>query len=153
VSRVGLVLLGLLLAGLAATSRPFTNAADAETAAGFVLVLGPAALEWRRLRSRGPDPASQVPPPARASLPPAPAQPERQPSARSWPWLTLLASAGALELATYFAGFDGQRAQFPTISSFETALDTQPVLRGLLFLAWLALGASFALAGRPRGDP
>ncbi len=149
-SRAALVLLGLLLAGLAATSRPFTDAADAETAAGFVLVLGPAALEWQRQRTRGAD-AADPGPPARVTS--APAQPDCRPPARSWPWLTLFALAGALELATYFAGFDGQRAQFPTISSFETALDAHPVLRALLFLGWLALGASFALAGRPRGNP
>ncbi|MDA8072733.1 MAG: hypothetical protein M0Z82_14305 [Actinomycetota bacterium] len=134
-------------------SRPFTVAADAETALAFVGVIGLAlaANVWadrRRLLPVGGagvcgDPATGGPGVRRG----ADGSSRRAATGtvtgacpRAWPWVVLLAAVLVWELVCYFAGFDGHRAAFPTISSFETALGHWRAGRAVMVMAWMALG-------------
>lgn len=134
-------------------SRPFTVAADAETALAFVGVIGTALVAnvWadrRRLQTVGGagacrDPAAGGPeahPGAGDSSRPAATSTATGARPRAWPWAVLLAAVLVWELVCYFAGFGGQRAAFPTISSFETALGRWQAGRAAVVAAWMALG-------------
>lgn len=111
-----LLALAAVLSGLAGTTRPFTSAADAVTATGIAAVTVVAVVAVRR----GPE--------RRAAAG----------SARSW---YLVAAAGVLwELAVYFAGWSGRRAEFPTLSSLGDDLGRWPAGRAAMFLVWLLLG-------------
>ena len=64
-------------------------------------------------------------------------------------WVLALLLVAAVELGTYFAGWSGNRHDFPTISSlYDTAAQT-PALKAAVVFAWLALG--WALFHRETG--
>jgi hypothetical protein len=104
------------LSWVAGGTRPFSTAADAVTAAGFALVTAVAlvALRWAR-----------PPTPRRGAW---------------WPWAALGIVVVAFELAMYAAGFDGERARFPTLSALANAAGRPHAGRAGLFAAWLGLG-------------
>ena len=64
-----------------------------------------------------------------------------EPAGRWWPWAVLGVLVLALELTTYALG---PRVDYPTVSSlYDSAARVRPA-KGLLFSAWLALGAALA---------
>jgi hypothetical protein len=108
------------LSAWAATTTPFTSAADTVTAIGIGLVALEVAARWRRPALVGVDPDHAVP-------------------ARWWPWLAIAAALLALELASFFSG---PRVDHPTISSLYDSATRWRAVKGALFLGWLCLGAA-----------
>lgn len=125
-------------------SHPFTVAADTETAVAFVVVIGVAVVANVRGGHRG-DVAVAVTAGPHSSITGGVARAEEaglgdESGYRVWPWVVVLGAVLAWELFCYFAGFDGHRAAFPTISSLETAFSHWQAGRAVVVLAWMALG-------------
>jgi hypothetical protein len=117
----------------AATTTPFTWAADAVTAAPMVALVVLAAAGW---------PAHPQPL----------ALPEAQQARHHYrPWVVLFAAVMAWELAEYLAR--GSRGAHPTLSSMLDALDRQYVGKASLFFCWLCLGALIVQRGLPSAAP
>ena len=106
---------------LAAATRPFTVGADLAVSAAFVPAIGTFAV---RLGRRPSAPADLVAPPAR----------------RIWPWLVVLSVGGAWEVASYLAGLDHNRADYPTLSYFYDSVSHWRAAKAALFFVWLVLG-------------
>jgi len=164
-----LCLVAVGYAWLMGGSRPFTLAADTETAVAFVVVLAGGALAGRHSQlSRRPVSAAGTPPVGRSAQPAGPpvgrsAQPagppvgrSAQPGARTeaeaapaaartgprriWIWVAVLGAAGAWELFCYFSGFGGHRHAYPTISSLQDLASRWRAGRAAIVLLWIALG-------------
>jgi hypothetical protein len=130
---------GLAYAVGAATTTPFSTAANMMTAVPIVALVALAVARWP-LRPR----------------------PEQRPTVAGHPyraWLVLLALVVAMELFEYVAR--GSRATHPTLSSMADAVDRYRALKVVLFFGWLWLGAAIVRAGRaatrtpsaPSGQP
>ena len=117
----------------AATTTPFTWAADAVTAVPIVTLAVLAVARW---------PAHPEP------LALAEAQRARHPYR---PWLVLAAGVVAWELVEYLAR--GSRGAHPTLSSMVDALDRHYVGTAALFFTWLCLGALIVQRGVPSVTP
>jgi hypothetical protein len=117
----------------AATTTPFTWAADAVTAVPIVALAVLAVARW---------PAHPEP----LALPEA--QRARHPYR---PWLVLAAGVVAWELVEYLAR--GSRAAHPTLSSMLDSLDRHYVGTAALFFTWLCLGALIVQRGVPSVTP
>jgi hypothetical protein len=111
----------------AATTTPFTTAADVITAVPIVVLATSVVARWplrtavvRLARPKGaPTPAAAAGHPYRL-------------------WVLLFAVLAAWEVFNYVVR--GSRADHPTFSSITDAIDRFYVLKALLFAAWLALG-------------
>jgi hypothetical protein len=105
---------------VAARTHPFSTGADALTAAPFAVV---GAVMVRTLRRR---PAG------------------RMAVTVSWrqvcPWVLGVTAFCLWELVTYFAGFGGDRQEFPTASFLLDLAGRTPAAKAAVFAAWLALG-------------
>ncbi|MGH9172440.1 MAG: hypothetical protein ACRD0Z_16475 [Acidimicrobiales bacterium] len=122
---------GLADAAVAATAHPFTATADVTTA---LAIAGLVALGISGRAGASGAGAAADPPSFRAIV----------------GWVGMVAAIVAYELVEYFLS---PRSTHPTISSMLSLLDGHTVLRGLVFLAWLALGgwlSAGSLAPRPR---
>ena len=117
----------------AATTTPFTWAADAVTAVPLVTLAVLAVARW---------PAHPEP----LALPEA--QRARHPYR---PWLVLAAGVVAWELVEYLAR--GSRGAHPTLSSMVGALDRHYPGTAVLFFGWLCLGALIVRRGTPSPVP
>jgi hypothetical protein len=117
----------------AATTTPFTWAANGVTAVPIVALAVVAVARW---------PAHPEP----LALPEA--QRGRHPYR---PWVVLSAGVVAWELAEYLAR--GSRGAHPTLSSMVHALDRHYVGTAVLFFAWLCLGALIVRHGTPPVAP
>jgi hypothetical protein len=117
----------------AATTTPFTWAADAVTGVPIVALAVLAVARW---------PAHPEP----LTLPEA--QRARHPYR---PWVVLSAGVLAWELVEY-AG-RGSRSAHPTLSSMVNALDRHYVGTAVLFFGWLCLGGLIVQRGMPSVDP
>ena len=142
---VGLVALGALYSWLVAITRPFTIAADVTVAIAFVpfvlLVTGRLIAGSRIARSRiGGSRIAGSRIAGQSILPSS----EAQPAGPSWSdlrsWVLGLALLAAVELTSYFAGFSGDRHDFPTLSSLYDEVARSHVVKGLFVFGWLALG-------------
>jgi hypothetical protein len=121
----------------AATTTPFTAAADVVTALPVIAVVLSAVLCWPvRPGSAGPRVPHEAPD---AAATPSAAHPYRA-------WIGLLVVVVAFELLEYFAR--GSRGAHPTLSSMADAVDRHVGLKALVFFAWLCLGAAIVVAGR-----
>jgi hypothetical protein len=111
----------------AATTTPFTWAADVMTAIPIAAMVSLAVARW----------------PARPQAMP----PERRGRAGHpyRPWVVLAAAAVAWELTEYLSR--GSRGQHPTLSSMADAVDRHYALKAVLFFGWLWLGAVIVRAG------
>ena len=114
----------------AALTTPFTPGAELTVAAGFVLILAVPLL--RRTAATG----------AEATAPVPPSGSEDEPRRRGGRWALVgvpLVAALAWELVCFA---HGDRAAWPTLSSLLDGVDSSPSGRGLVFAAWLGLGAA-----------
>jgi hypothetical protein len=118
---------------VAATTTPFTWAANAVTAVPIVAVVATVVARW---------PAH--PQPLVLSEPERARHPYR-------PWVVLFAAVVAWELVEYLAR--GSRGAHPTLSSMLDALDRHSVGTAALFFCWLCLGALIVRRGIPSVDP
>jgi hypothetical protein len=130
VRLTGLMAMGAVYSWWVSSTTPFTVGADAAVATGFVLLALPAGASFVRGQVRfgdaGREPHSAVDPTA------------RRPLLRAW--VVALLFLLAVELFTYFAGWSGNRHEFPTISSlYDTAARSQAAKAAIVF-AWMALG-------------
>jgi hypothetical protein len=130
---VGALVAAAAYALCAATTTPFTWAANAVTAVPIVALAVLAVARW---------PAHPEP----LALPEA--QRRRHPYR---PWVVLCAGVVAWELVEYLAR--GSRAAHPTLSSMVNALDRHYVGTAVLFLGWLCLGALIVRHGTPSVAP
>jgi hypothetical protein len=130
---VGALVAAAVYALCAATTTPFTWAADAVTAVPIVALVVLAVARW---------PAHPEP----LTLPEA--ERGRHPYR---PWVVLLAGVVAWELVEYLAR--GSRAAHPTLSSMVNAVDRRYVGTAVLFFAWLCLGALIVQRGAPAVAP
>jgi hypothetical protein len=120
--------LGVAEAVATALTTPFSTASNLAVAAGFVLMAIPfghtLALRSRRRRRR--------------------TLPSRPRSSLMWgrgrAWLVAITVLLVVELVSYFAGFDGGRHSFPTVSSLYDAASRWTALKAAIVFAWLALG-------------
>jgi hypothetical protein len=113
----------------AATTTPFTWAANAVTALPIVALAVLAVARW---------PAHPEPLTLRE------AQRDRHPYR---PWIALSVGVVAWELVEYLAR--GSRGAHPTLSSMVGALDRHYVGTAVLFFGWLCLGALIVGRGTP----
>jgi hypothetical protein len=111
----------------AATTTPFTWAANVVTAVPIVVLVVLAFVRW---------PAHPQPPDL-----PAPER-ARHPYR---PWAVLVALVVAWELAEYLAR--GSRGAHPTLSSMADAVDRHYLGTAALFFVWLCLGALIVECG------
>jgi hypothetical protein len=126
---VVIVAVGAAYAGVAASTTPFSLAADVVTGLPIVALAVMVLLRW---------PLHPRPPPRTSTT-----------TATTHPWLAwgLLALAVvAWELAEYAAR--GSRAAHPTFSSMTDAVDRYGALKAVMFLLWLGLGAAIVRSGR-----
>ena len=117
----------------AATTTPFTWAANVVTAVPIVVLAVLALARW-----------------------PAHPEPLRLPEAQRVrhpyrPWVVLSAGVVAWELVEYLAR--GSRAAHPTLSSMLDALDRHYAGTAVLFFCWLCLGALIVQRGTPPVAP
>jgi hypothetical protein len=137
-TRVGgpLVLVGLVAsagyAAAAASTTPFTWAADVMTAIPIAAVAVAAVVLWPAHPDRSSALVADQPRPRHPYL----------------GWVVLLAVVVAWELAEYL--WRGSRSAHPTLSSMADAFDAHAVGKAVAFLAWLWLGAAIVRAGAPR---
>ena len=117
----------------AATTTPFTWAANAVTAVPIAALAVFAVARW---------PAHPEP----LALPEA--QRTRHPYR---PWVVLAAGVLAWELVEYLAR--GSRGAHPTLSSMVDVLDRHFVGKAALFFGWLCLGALIVQRGVPSVTP
>ena len=135
--RHGVVVLALLAASAgyalaAATTTPFTWAADVMTAIPIAVAAVLAAVLW----------------PARPDGSAGSAQEgRRRPWDPSLGWLILLVAVVGWELAEYL--WRGSRNAHPTLSSMADAVDAHAFGKAVAFMAWLWLGAAIVRAGTP----
>ena len=130
----GAVVLTATYAVGAATTTPFTTAADVVTAIP-IAALGLAAVARWPLR---PSPFERaVEPRSSSRTPPYLA------------WAVLLVGVIAWELVEYLA--PGSRSAHPTLSSMADAVDRHRGLKAVLFFAWLWLVVLVVRAGSVRG--
>jgi hypothetical protein len=117
----------------AATTTPFTWAADAVTAVPIVALAVLAVARW----PVRPEPL---------------ALPEAQRARHPYrPWLVLAVGVVAWELVEYLAR--GSRGAHPTLSSMVDALDRHYVGTAALFFSWLCLGGLIVQRGVPSVTP
>jgi hypothetical protein len=117
----------------AATTTPFTWAANAVTLAPIVALAVLAVTRW---------PAHPKPL----------ALPETQRARHPYrPWAVLSVAVAAWELVEYLAR--GSRGAHPTLSSMVDALDRHYVATAALFFGWLCLGALIVRRGMPSVAP
>lgn len=117
----------------AATTTPFTWAANVVTAIPIALVAVLALVLWPAHPER-----------AGVEVGPAPGAGARHPYLG---WVVLVAVVVGWELTEYF--WRGSRSAHPTLSSMADAFDAHTPGRAVAFLAWLWLGAAIVRAGRP----
>lgn len=117
----------------AASTTPFTWAADVMTAVPIVAVAVGAVVRW----PARPDRSAPLAGDGRAGPDPHPYV----------GWVVLLAVVVGWELAEYL--WRGSRAAHPTLSSMADAFDAHPVAKAVAFFAWLWLGAAIVRAGAP----
>ncbi len=123
-----LALLLVLYAWWASGVRPFS-------ALGYVLIAVPSLAEvmllvaWGRLSPHGVRTNKRE-----RAVRPAPS------IVNAWPWLTLLVLAVTLEIAGLALG--GRSASVPTLSTALDHLLVTHVVRWLLYVAWLTVGAT-----------
>ena len=127
--RAGALVAAAAYALFAATTTPFTWAANAVTALPMLALVVVAVACW---------PAHPEP----LSLPEA--QRARHPYR---PWEVLFAVVVAWEVAEYLAR--GSRGAHPTLSSMVNALDRRSAGTAVLFFGWLCLGALIVRHGTP----
>jgi hypothetical protein len=114
----------------AASTTPFTWAADVLTAIPIALVTIGASVLW----PAHPDRASALVEDGR----PRPRHPFLG-------WAVLLGVVAGWEVAEYL--WRGSRSAHPTLSSMADAFDAHAVGKAVAFLAWLLLGAAIVRAG------
>lgn len=119
----------------AASTTPFTWAADVMTALPIAAVVVGAVWSW---------PAHPVRP---ESLVEEGRPPPRHPYRA---WVLLLTVVVAWELAEYL--WRGSRGAHPTLSSMADALDAHTAAKGVAFFAWLWSGAAVVRAGTRSGS-
>ncbi len=111
----------------AATTTPFTSAADAVTAVPIVGLAVLVVVRWpARPQPLGLDASERVHHPYR-------------------PWGVLAGAVVAWELVAYLAR--GSRGAHPTLSSMADAVDRHYLAKAILFFAWLCLGALIVRCG------
>lgn len=122
-----------------ATTKPFTTAADAIVALGY-LVMGLVLVGCLRRRSKGARPAGVD----RARL-------GGRRTGNLAPWVVAIVTLAIVELAAYFAGWGAGRHAFPTLSSlYDEASGSSVAAKAVLVFVWLAVG--WGLFG-PRPKP
>jgi len=117
---------GLVVAGVASFTQPFTVGADVVTAVPLCLAV--VVLVQRVLADRR---STVGPPPAPVATRPAPAY------RRASPWLALVGAVVAWELYSYLST---PRSAHPTLSVLINMFDATQTGKGIAFLLWLALG-------------
>ncbi len=117
----------------AATTTPFSLAANVVTAIPLLAVVVAAVVRW----PARPRPLV-LPPPERSSHP-------------YRPWAALVAAVVAWELVMYLA--PGSRGAHPTLSSMIDAANRQYPAKAAIFFAWLYLGAAIVRRGTPSPVP
>jgi hypothetical protein len=117
----------------AATTTPFTWAADVMTAIPIAVAAVLAVVLW----PAHPDGSAGLVEDGR----PRPRHPYLG-------WLILLAVVVGWELAQYL--WRGSRNAHPTLSSMADAFDAHAVGKAVAFMAWLWLGAAIVRAGMPQ---
>lgn len=128
-----LAVVALVLAVPLAVSTPFTTGAEIATAVAFAAMAVVAVATARRRAVWSDSAPGPTPRPD-----PAPEPAPRPRAGRVWAvWAGLVV---ALELSTYLAGISGGRQDYPTLSSLIDEVTRSDWTRGLLALAWLALG-------------
>lgn len=124
-----LVVVAAFLSTVVALTDPFSASADAWVAVCFVFMgaLAAAALVRRHREAAVTD-----------------GEQRGERVGASWSELRAWTSAVALfvvvELTSYFAGFSGDRHDFPTLSSLYDEAAGSRGVKGLIVLAWLGLG-------------
>ena len=116
----------------AATTKPFTTAADVLTAVPIAALAAAVVVCWPLRPVRGRGEGTRWPLPGGRGL---------------VPWLVLAAAVVAWELVEYLA--PGGRAAHPTLSSMADAVDRHTVAKAIVFAAWLWLGVVVVAAGTP----
>jgi hypothetical protein len=127
------LVVGLAYALGAATTTPFTWAANVVTAVPIVVLAVLAFVRW----PARPDPLV-LPAPQRVRHP-------------YRPWVVLVVVVVAWELVQYVAR--GSRSAHPTLSSMADALDRHYLGTAVLFLLWLGLGALIIECGTATVTP
>ena len=131
----GAIALTAAYALVAASTTPFSTAADVVTALPILALAVAAVVFW--------------------PLHPAPALLAPEPSARFHhpyrAWVGLLVVVVAWEFYEYLAR--GSRAAHPTLSSMTDALDRHYPLKALIFFGWLWLGVLVVREGARAGSP
>lgn len=122
-------------AAAAASTTPFTWAADVMTAIPIAAVAVGAVWLW---------PAR----PDRSAALMEDGEPRRRHPYLGW--AVLVAAVVGWELAEYL--WRGSRSAHPTLSSMADAFDAHFVLKAIAFVAWLWLGAAIVRAGAPPGS-
>lgn len=133
---VGPVGAGVAVAIVASFTTAFSTGAEVVTGSviGLFVVAEIAVLTWRPATGRPRREGMKASDQAR----PTPARKRSAPSVGFAIWGALAAVAIAFELWNYFLS---PRIAHPTVSYFLTEVAAQPWSRGVLFAAWLALGA------------
>jgi hypothetical protein len=118
-TRAAVLLAAAAYAGLLATTRPFTDSADAVTALGLAAGAGALLLRLAPRRAVVDGPAAS------------------EPAGSAVPWLVLLALAVAWELYCFFGG---PRPAHPTFSTIYDLAARWEAAKAAAVLAWLFLG-------------
>jgi hypothetical protein len=116
---------------VAATTTPFSTAADLVTGVPIIVLAVLVVVRWP-LRPRP------------LTLDPGRSHPWRA-------WVVLFAAVVVWELVDYAAR--GSRADHPTLSSMLDAVDRHYILKAVVFFRWLWLGAAIIRHGRRRTVP
>jgi hypothetical protein len=115
------------------STSPFTSTAEVAVAVGFGLMAVVAGTAFFGRRP-GTDQADRSPGSTRDASTPS------HDRSAAGAWLLALSLVAVVELVTYFAGWSGNRHDFPTISSLYDTAAQSPALKAAVVFAWLALG-------------
>lgn len=128
------LVIGAFYSWAVATTKPFTTAADAVVALGFLL-MGLVLVGCLRRWGKGP---------RQARL-------DRRRTGNVTPWVVTIVILAIVELAAYFAGWGAGRHAFPTLSSlYDEASSSSVAAKAVLVFLWLAMGWGLF---RPRPKP
>jgi hypothetical protein len=136
-----LVAVGAAYSGWVSSTTPFTSPADVAVAAGFLMMAFPAGAALLR----GGRPSGTAGSGAADHAPPS--APDR-PVVMAWTFALLFLLA--VELVAYFAGWSGNRREFPTVSSLYDAAAATTAAKAAIVFVWMALG--WGLFHRPPTD-